>query len=348
MKNNWLIIYSILLKQYFIKFKSWIIFLVVCAGVMGIAGHINSKAPEYQGILVGVCAEDEMGSRLLDKLQSQKGVFRFQGYSNQEEMIREIENGTLECGYLLPEGFYENILAGKTTRQITLYSSPVSSAHKISYEVVFADLFEILSGDILQEYLREKGYQGEELEKAEDELLALNTRYAGDESTFHFVFETTDGERDVKPENLNSLRGCISVMIFFMSLLGLGNSIEQSNTWKAFPQRAGRRLKSGSIHVAVCGSILLGGICLWLAGSFTNPLKEIMGLLVYFIILEIYIRVLSLFFKSSRVLYGVLPIMLLGSFLFAPVFIRLDRYIPYAGWIKGLFPATYYLNFFFT
>lgn len=348
MKNNWLKIYSVLFKQYFIKFKSFIIFLIVCAGIMGILGHFHSKDTEYQGILVGVCAEDEKGSRLLHKLQGEKGVFKFQGYSNQEEMIREIENGTLECGYLLPEGFYENILAGKITRQITLYSSPVSSAHKISYEVVFADLFEILSEDILEEYLRESGYQEDELERAEEELRKLNARYAGDGSTFHVVFETINGQTDIDPENINSVRGCISVMIFFMSLLGLGNSMEQSNTWKAFPQKAGRRLKSGSIHVAVFGSVLLGGICLWLSGVFTNPLREIMGLLVYFVILEIYIRVLGLFLKSSRVLYGILPILLLGSFLFAPVFIRIERYVPFTGWIKGLFPAAYYLNFFFT
>ena len=112
---------------------------------MRIYFYINPVEDEVQGIAVGVCAEDEKGKELLEKLESVEGIFRFQDYQNEEEMIRQIENGTLECGYVFPEGFYENILRGRTVRQITLYCSPASSAHKISYEVVFSELFEILS-----------------------------------------------------------------------------------------------------------------------------------------------------------------------------------------------------------
>lgn len=346
--NNWIEIYRILWKQYLIKFGKWIVFLLLGAVVMGIVNRMNPLGEEYRGISVGICAEDEKGCLLLDKLQEEKGILRFQGYSDQDEMIRQIENGTLECGYLLPEGFYDNLLKGKTTRQITLYYSPASSAHKISYEVVFADLFEILSEDILKEYLKENdAFKGIELEEARERLLALNTQYAGNGSTFCFVYETMGNQVDVKPENLNILRGCIGVIIFFISLLGLGNCLEQRNIWKAFPGNAGSRLNSGSVHVAICGSVLLGGICLWVSQSVKNPLKEVEGLLFYFLILEIYIRALGLFIKSSKLLYGLIPVMILGSCLFSPVFIRIDRYLPWTEWISGLFPVTYYLKLFY-
>lgn len=345
--NNWIDIYSVLWKQYFMKFRIWIILLLLGAVVIRFAiGQINSSGEEYQGIWVGMCTDDEKGKQLFDKLQTEKGIFRFKGYSDEQEMIRQIENGALECGYMIPEGFYDNLLKGKTARQITLYYSPVSSAHKISYEVVFADLFEILSKDILKEYLKEIGYSGTELEKARERLLVLNTQYAGDGSTFQFAYETVDGQIDTKPENLNTMRGCISVMIFFMSLLGLSNCLDQKNTWKAIPAKAGRKLRSGSIHVAVCGSILLGGICLCLSGAGADPLKEAEGLLLYFVVLEIYIRLLSLFIKSGKTLYGLLPVMILGCCLFCPVFIRIERYLPSAEWISGLFPVTYYLKMF--
>lgn len=344
--NNWIDLYRVLWKQYFIKFRIWIILLLFGAVVIRIASQINPSGEEYQGIRIGVCAVDEKGRELFDELQAEKGIFRFQGYSDEQEMIRQIENGTLECGYVLPEGFYDNLLRGKTARQITLYYSPASSAHKISYEVVFADLFEILSEDILKEYLKEIGYAGAELDKAKERLLALNTQYAGDGSTFQFVYETTGDQVDTKPENLNTLRGCIGVMIFFMSLLGLGNCLEQKNTWKAIPGNAGKRLKSGSVHVAICGSILIGGMCLWLSQAGSTPLKEVEGLLLYFVVLEIYIRVISLFIKSRKALYGLLPVVILGCCLFCPVFIRIERYLPGAEWISGLFPVTYYLKMF--
>lgn len=346
--SNWIDIYRVLWKQYFIRFRIWIIFLLFGSIAVGIVSRMNLLDEEYQGISIGVCAADEKGRELFGKLQEEKGIFRFQGYSDEQEMLRQVENGTLECGYVFPEGFYDNLLMGKTARQIILYYSPASSAHKISYEVVFADLFEILSEDILKEYLKENGYYGEELKKAQERLLALNIQYAGDGSTFQFVYETAENQVNEKPENLNILRGCISVMIFLMCLLGLGNSLEQKNTWKAIPGNKGRRLKSGSIHVAICGSVLIGGICLWLSRTGDNLLKETEGLLLYFVMLEIYIRVISLFIKSRRVLYGLLPVMLLCCCLFCPVFISIDRYLPGAEWISGLFPVTYYLKLFLT
>ena len=345
--NSWIEIYRILWKQYFIKFRIWILFLILGTGLMGIISQAKSSEEEYEGIFVGVCAEDEKGFELLDKLEEEEGIFRFLGYLNEQDMIREIENGTLECGYMLPEGFYDQILKGKTTRQITLYYSPASAAHKISYEVVFANLFEILSEDILKTYLKEEEfYEWKEARQAKERLLALNAQYAGDDSTFHFVYETTGGKPDEKPENLNTLRGCIAVIIFFMSLLGLGNCMDQRNTWNAMQKNTGRRLESGSIHVAVGGSILFGGICLILCRTGGNFLQEAEGLFLYFIVLEIYIRVLGLIIKNSKVLYGLVPVVLLGCCVFCPVFIRIERYLPGAEWIARIFPVTYYLNIF--
>lgn len=341
--SSWLEIYGILWKQYFIKFRIWIVFLLLGAVLIGI-NRTAYKEEAYQGILVGVCFEDENGIQLFDKLMGEQGIFRFYGYSDEQDMIRQIENGTLECGYMLPKGFYDNLLKGKKTRQITLYCSPASSAHKISYEVVFAELFELLSQDILKEYLKDVRYvEEEDMQEAQEKLLALNEQYSVNGSTFHFVYETTENQVSSKPENLNVLRGITGVIIFFMSLLGLGNSLDHKNTWKAVQGNRGKRLQSGSIHVAVCGSSILGGLCLMLARAGENPVREAASLLLYFFILEIYIRGLSLFIKSSKVLYGLLPVMMLGCCLFCPVFIRIDRYLPAVKWISGVFPVTYYL-----
>lgn len=345
--NGWIEIYRICWKQYFIKFRIWIVVFSTGMLALGIFRSGNPEQEEYSGITVGVYAEDEKGRVLLDKLEREKGIFRFQGYTEEEQMIRQIENGTLECGYVLPEGFYENLLRGRTVRQITLYCSPASSAHKISYEVVFADLFEILSEDILKSYLQESEFfEKEEIERTQERLLELNAQYAKDGSTFRFVYETTKEKEDAEPENLNTVRGIISVIIFFVSLLGLGNCMDQKMVCGALPGKNGKRFRSGCIHVAVLGSVLLGGLCIFLSGAGGSFMKEAGGLLLYFLVLEIYIRILNFFIKSSRALYGMLPVMVSGCCLFCPVFIRIGRYLPGADWISGLFPAAYYLNFF--
>ncbi len=340
-------VYLICWKQYFIKFKSWILIFTLGMLAMRIYFYINPVEDEVQGIAVGVCAEDEKGEELLEKLESVEGIFRFQDYQNEEEMIRQIENGTLECGYVFPEGFYENILRGRTVRQITLYCSPASSAHKISYEVVFSELFEILSEDILRRYLEENYFlEGKELQEARERVLSLNRQYAGDGSTFHFVYETLEEKEAEKPENLNILRGLIGVIIFFMSLLGLGNCLDQRNLYQILPGKSGRIFRSGCIHAAVFGSIFIGGICIFLSGTDSGIFHEIKGLFIYALILEVYLRGLYLLVRKSTVLYGMLPALLLGCCLFSPVFIKTGRYLPGADWISFLFPVTYYLNFF--
>ncbi len=317
--------------------------------VMRMYFYINPVEDKIQGIAVGGYAEDEKGRELLEKLESVEGIFRFQTYQDEEEMIRQIENGTLECGYVFPEGFYENILRGRKVRQIILYCSPASSAHKISYEVVFSELFEILSEDILRTYLEENHFlERGELQAARESVLALNKQYAGNGSTFHFVYETVEEKEAERPENLNTLRGIIGVIIFFMCLLGFGNILDQRTLYQILPEKSGRIFRSGCIHVTVLGSILTGGICIFLSGMGSGVLNEIQGLFIYALVLEGYLRALQLFIKKSKVLYGLLPAVLLGCCLFCPVFIKIGRYLPGADWISFMFPVTYYLNFFIT
>lgn len=345
--DNWIQIYGILWKQYLKRYGRWIIVFLLGAMVIGTVKRMEPAGEAaYRGILAGVCWEDEKGRELLERLEAEKGVLRFQGYDSEEEMLRQIENGTLECGYVLPEGFYENILEGKQSRRITLYYSPASSVQKISYEILFSELFGILSEDILQEYLADAGYDGEEADEAKERLFALNRQYTGDGSTFHFVYETAGGGVTVEPETLNTWRGCVAVLVFLMCLLAVGNSLEQEKIWRSMPGKMGRALKSGSLHVAAAGAVLTGGTGLWILRMDESAGAEVTGLFLYFIVLEIYMRILRLIVRDSRALYGILPALVLGSCLFCPVFIRIDRYLPAAAWISRLFPVSYYLDFF--
>ena len=339
--TNWIQIYKILWKQYLQKHRLWIIFLFVAAFAIGVIGKVSAlKQEEYRGIAVGVCWEDEKGKELFRELEKEEGIIRFLGYTDEEEMIRLVENGTLECGYLFPKDFYDQLLEKGAKHQITLYYSPASSAHKISYEVVFAKLFEFLSEDILTDYFEESGY---EIER----LLSLNGQYAKDGSTFWFEYEAIGQKGGESAENMDTFKGCIGVMMFLMSLLGLGNAMEQEKIWKALPGHLGRRLKSGSIHVAVLGSILMGGGCLLIMNMQRHQGgigRELMALGAYFVVLELYVRFLGLLIKRSRVLYGLIPILILGSCLFCPVFIRMENYINGAAWISRLFPISFYFD----
>ena len=105
-------------------------------------------------------------------------------------------------------------------------------------------------------------------------------------------------------------------------------------------------MKAEGILIAAAGSVLLGGVCLWLTGNAGEAGKELVGLFVYFIALVVFFMILRLIIGNSRTLYGLLPILILGSCLFCPVFIKAERYLPQIAWISRVLPADWYLRLF--
>lgn len=337
----------ILWKQYLMKQKWWfyiLILILVCLIVFGKIQADNQQ--QTRGIAIGICTKDEMGSRLFHKLSEQDGIFRFQQFTEEEELQRQIENGSLECGYVLPEGFYDNLLKGKMRRQIQLYISPASVAHKISYEVVFGHIFELLSGDILENYLEQSSFSEEEKEEYKDVLLSLNRDYLVNGAVFSFEYLQTGTEKEEQPTTLNSLRGCIAIVIFLMSLLGLANSLDMKEISAAMSKRRTFLIQSRSLSIAIFSSIAAGGIFICLTGQAISFRKELAALFLYYIILQLYMHLLWFFTKKAETIYAMLPVLLLGCLVFTPVFINIKTYLPNLTWVEKLFPPYYYLSLF--
>lgn len=346
--EKWWQFNRILWKQYLLRNRIWIAFFLSIGVFLFLFGQKWEEKAVYNNIKIGILAEDEEGMRLFNKLQEEKGVFDFFIYEDQEEMMRQIEKGSLECGFVLPEGFYENLEKGKMMRQIVLYYSPASSAHKISYEVVFSHLFELLSEGVLSDYMEyaeEAGiFTWEEAEANLETVLEKKGYYAQNGSTFSFIYEQTgkEGEQEAMP--LNTVKGCIAVVVFLMSLLGLAECCEPEGISGALARRERIKIKEASLNIAITGSVLLGGILLLVSGAGEGFGKEIKNLLIYFVILEIYIRMLRLVARTSKAVYGLIPILILGSLLCCPVFIQMKAYLPAVGLAEKLFPVSYYLN----
>lgn len=340
--KSWWRINGILWKQYIIKHKVWLALLLVL-GIGFRLGESGAGEAEEAGMAVGVCIGDEKGRELWDRLQQEEGIFRFRLLDSEAQLRRQVENGLLECGYVFPKGFYEELAAGKFRRQVTLYYSPASSAQRISYEVVFADLYRMLSEKILEDYLAQSGLKQQEL----TELLALKDAYEEDGSTFSFRYETVGGGEQEQERSLDLLRGCIGVLMLFMSLIGLGNCQDLSGVGISHPGKGGERIKSLSLHIAAAGSIVTGGVLVLLSGKAGDVRRELLGLLVFWVVLELYLRLLARMLPTSGAVYGMIPVLMLGSLLFSPVFIRIESFLPAAGLVGRLFPVTWYLEIFY-
>lgn len=355
--KKWYQLQIILWKQYLLRHKIWLVGLMAAVLALGITDAVKGKKEEaVAGIAVGICTEDEKGEELSARLLEKEGIFRFLPYEEEAALRRDVENGSLECGYFLPAGFFENMAEGKVRRQISLYYSPGSAAHKISYEVVFDELFRMLSDEVLKSYAA-SGILGEQATKEEkerlaEELLMLKEQYESNGSTFSLQYELQGEEKRLKEKEAAGLpaldvrRGCIAVVIFFMSLMGLANCLEfTENGSCGFCVSEAGKLRESSFHIAIAGSVLSGAALLPFADSFRGMGKEAVGLLLYFAVLEIYLRLYLLIFRKAERVYALIPMLLLGSVLLCPVFFRMEVYFPAAAFLQKLFPVSWYLHF---
>lgn len=352
--KQWSLLNGILWKRYLRRNRVWIALFLVAGILFLCMGGKSLQEDGYSGIRTGIFAEDEAGERLFARMQEEEGIFRFFLYHNEEEMLRQIKNGSLECGFALPAGFYENLEQGRMMRQIVLYYSPASSAHKLSYEVVFGYLFEMLSDEVLMDYAEYAGEAGifggegtaseESLEYIREELLTKNEYYRQNGSTFSFRFEQIGKEEQQEMAALNTGKGCIAVMVFLMSLLGLADSYESGAMLRGLTGDRQRKVRESVLNISILGSVILGGLLLLLSGTGEGWGREIAGLAFYFVILEIYIRLLRMIVKTPEAVYGLMPVLILGSLLFCPVFIQIKAYLPIAELAEKLFPVSYYLN----
>lgn len=338
---------KILWKQYLYKQRLWLLLLLLTACMIRFWGPVE-KGDEFTGFAIGVYASDDEGEMLLEQLKSREGIFRFCEYEDESSMLRDIKNGTLECGYVLPDGFLKKISDGKMRHQITLYHSSASAVHKLSYEVVFSYLFGMLSDSTLERWMDE-GTNGVLLSYDRDlreRLIEWKEDYESGDATFTFVFEQVGKAGKQQGERLDTVRGIVGVAIFFLALLGFANSHEMASQMFALTIFATKRLEFAARHVAVAGSVIAGGLFLVVAGHGTEPSKELLGLLVYFVTLELFIWVLKFLLRSKEAVYGAIPVLLLGSILVCPVFFRIETYIPAAGYLGKIFPPYWYLSLF--
>ena len=95
---------------------------------------------------------------------------------------------------------------------------------------------------------------------------------------------------------------------------------------------------------------VLFGICevltIFISGNAAAPGKELCGMLIYIILITVFCFILISVVRKSKILSACIPVILLCSLIFCPVFINADIYIPAIKYVQKLFMPYYYLKFF--
>lgn len=86
-------------------------------------------------------------------LEAYQGLVRFENYDSEEAVKKAVLKGAVECGYILPEGLAENIIARRANHQVTVYRDADAVAVPVVNEVIFERIFRTVSLKWYEDYI---------------------------------------------------------------------------------------------------------------------------------------------------------------------------------------------------
>lgn len=321
--------------------------------------------------LVAVCIEDgTWQERLTDLLmieneegkkseedekeQNTTEILQVAFYETPQQVEHTVLRGKADCGFVIPEQIEEAVLTGNWNGVVDCYETQASSFGAIAREKIAGALFQLYAEEKYTNYIEETVGRD-----AVDFAWNAYEMHRLDGSTFSFYYERTGkvenenekagaGERETEIMGTTGttgtgngtgtvfpLRGILATLIFLSALCGM-LEYEKDKKEKRFV-----RLVPGYVNFVAD---------VWIPTVFTScmvlfcmGIREIGRLLVFQFILILYCSIIRMVLRGREMVAVAIPILITGSLVCSPVFIRLASYVPLFAILEKLFPTTYYL-----
>lgn len=339
MKNSRL--FLSLIKQYIKKPGFLLLLLLLPLLTLYLSGETNNEIVEIKAVFY---MED---SFFENKLESYNGIFRFELLDNPEEVYSAVASNKAECGYIFEENFYQRLLDNDFKDIIITVSSPRTTMLSTVNEVLFSLIFEELALDSLQYYLEEDSVIASQIADCMDssDIRDLYEKYLFNDSTFRFEYNDHPEEYVFTTSSvlLSPVRGLLAVFLLLASMIGAINYYKLSEEHYLFRTPLTRLF---SVLLPVIFTIPFILLCLILGNQMQNIPKELGSLLLYSVACVIFSFLLASIIRKRVIFTSILPIFILGCFVFTPVFLDITLLIPAMKPLSYLFLPYYYLSIF--
>lgn len=321
--------------------------------------------------------KEKMQRGFLSLLYEQEGILQFRLYESEIKMRHDVEKGELDCGVFLREELWDGIYADAWQDTITLFVTDSSSMTQIVKEKIASTIFILYSEENYVNYIEHSEVFTETAGmRTRAEIVSFaRTAYEThllDGSTFAFQYHGNEsgnsgGNLIDNDENRKAaydfrsfpflLRGILAVCVFLSGLSGLltdWKDREEKRFVRFVPPIVTTMVNiwiptvymSAAAFLSLC---LTGNIAGFdsagnpAAGVFTGLGKEIFGLLFYQFLIVMYCSIIRIVLRRQETIAAAIPLLVLGSVICCPVWVRLAVYVPLFRVLEKLFPVTYYL-----
>ena len=315
----------------------------------GMWAFYEAGAKESDKIVIALCTEGDMwNERVADELMSSGSSFEYYKSGSKDELIEDVMSGRAECGYIFPEGLIEKLEKGTHKRAITVVTSPSTVTAKLASEAVFAGLFRIYGGNLLEGYAESgEPFQDFQADAVWEELEPLFFDYLSNGSTFSFAYGTEEGGV-IKADTVKAVfpvRGIVAVFIFVMGLAAAvtAGEDEQNGLWRTVNNGRKQLYAAAQIAAPVFLSCLSALACFYVSGSSRGILKEVPALVLYSFLIIFVSWILLRLLKNPLLLSGLIPFFIIISLVACPVFADLSIFVPVLKELRYLLPPAWYL-----
>lgn len=350
-------------KRYLRKLSFLLILFALPAGTYLIRG-LEEK--EGQEVRIAVCTEGEdrkekrqipleiqLKNTLVDEENNHsRALFRFYECENEEQVKAEVASRRAECGYVISKDLRDKLNEHNYRRCIRVYSAPSTVLAELSTETVFAALMKIYDREVFLDYVVEANKLQQKTPSQLTELAGnLYDKWMGNGSTFRFEYHYTDTNRKILEENAETftvfpVRGLVAVYLFMVGLYS-AVMLEYDEKKGLFVPLC--RKKRWLCRLAVLGApVFLAALsslgALKTGGCFLEFGKEAVAMGIYCLGIGVFSFTVKVICRKPQIICCMIPLFLVGSLVFTPVFVDIRQFFPEWGWIEKLFLPSYYLR----
>lgn len=343
----WFLLFS---KRYFKKagFLAALLVLPIFSLLWNMVGK-----EEEQGIRIALYAEENgLADEIIADLSEQDGILLFYSASSAAQLKQDVATRAAECGFIFKEGMEQSIQRGRLADQIAIVSAPSTMLDRMVSEVVFSSFMKVYGSEIMGEFAdHSRIFENADRQAVKAELLKLYTMRQTDGSTFHFQYETVDlpGQEVTFQEGITfPVKGVVAVYILAIGLF-FAVSWFTDRDKGLFAQVSDTFLPYANlimIGVPVFWAGISGLTAIGISQASDGIFYEAAVLFLYSLTVVAVCNLLRCFFRNGLGLCTIIPVILIGSLLFSPIFFDFKNILPqFAVMEKVCLPSYYLLSF---
>lgn len=301
-----------------------------------------------QGVEVGLLeSQDPTAQIAVSKLLTNDGMFTFLLYKNEEDLLDAVKTRQLEVAFIFDPELTLRLEAGETRNLIRLVRSPATVTHGMAAEVVFSELINAATPDIVSDIVKDSGlFQGLE-SVVTREILDRYDSYEASGGTFHFSYEYLDGV-STKATGIPvfPIKGLLAIFVMLTAWINVLNWYKDQGEgiYGAFSVSFRKLASLISVYLPVFLMTLAGFGLLLAVYPPGEAIRELVYLLIYGLSVSLFLYGLKFFFPKPIAFAALMPAVLLGSLVASPVILDMSGMIGSLAILEKFFFPSYYLG----